>query len=321
MRLIQHESLIPSLVVCLMGFLLLNKPVHIDEANFLMLTQGLFEAPHLVEVNWQGKTQAAFDVLSNPAGIAWWLWPVRESSEFWMRLWMLPWSILALWGASELGAHFWSYTRPKGAWLLVCTPIFWNAHLSLMPDMPLMALTFSGYALYFKGRRGFGALLVGLAFLFRYSASITILMFLLLPVFKRELWSRGMLWVLFGPIMLFVWDLYTYGMVHFIQMIGFQSVERTVLDRVHALASLFAMLSGGAISMMAFSGSWFIWALSFIVAIVLVVPLGFDIGTLWGLFWVALGVFCVFSQFRKEGWKSKWVFVGFVLALFFGQNL
>ena len=317
MRQLQHEFWIPSLVVCLVGLLLLSKPVHLDEANFLMLTEGSFWAPHLVKVNWQGHTQTAFDVLSNPAGIAWWLWPVRDQAEPWMRLWMLPWSILALWGAGAVGRHFWSKPSSTGSWLLGAAPVFWSSHLSLMPDMPLIALTFSGYALFFKGRRGFGATLVGLAFCFRYSALLPIVMMLLLPVFKREWWSPRILMVCFGPAMLFLWDFYAYGELHFFNMIGFQSIERTTLDRVHALAALLAMLSGGALSMMSFTSDWLKWGVSLLLGLVLILPLGFDYGTLWGWGWVALGMYFFLCQLRWTSWKSRWMCVGLVLSILF----
>ena len=67
---------LPYLVVfgCLLPFL--GKPVHIDDANFLRLAEGAqedFWRPHDVLINWQGETERAFDVLSNPPGIAWWL--------------------------------------------------------------------------------------------------------------------------------------------------------------------------------------------------------------------------------------------------------
>ena len=64
----------PTLKIILITFfflyslLVVAKPVHIDEANFLMLTKGEFWSPHNILINWQGQTQPAFDVLSNPPG-------------------------------------------------------------------------------------------------------------------------------------------------------------------------------------------------------------------------------------------------------------
>ena len=43
-------------MVCwiLLIFGLGNKPVHLDEANFLAMTEGEFWRPHLIQINWEG---------------------------------------------------------------------------------------------------------------------------------------------------------------------------------------------------------------------------------------------------------------------------
>ena len=44
----------------------IGKPVHIDEANFCALARGAAAdpwRPHAVAINWQGRTEPAFDVL------------------------------------------------------------------------------------------------------------------------------------------------------------------------------------------------------------------------------------------------------------------
>ena len=88
------------IMVCwiLLIFWLGSKPVHLDEANFLAMTKGDIWAPHLIQINWEGVNQTAFDVLSNPPGMVWLLWPVKDLSIDLMRLWVLPWSFLAVWG-------------------------------------------------------------------------------------------------------------------------------------------------------------------------------------------------------------------------------
>ena len=78
-----------------------------------------------------------------------------------------------------------------------------------------------------------GAALVGLAFCFRYSALIPIVMLLMLPAVHKAWWTPRLLLVFLGPLLLFVFDVWAYGEVHFVHMIGFQAIERTVLDRVH----------------------------------------------------------------------------------------
>ncbi len=47
----------------------LGKPVHVDDANFLRLAESAARDPwpHDIQINWMGKTEGAFDALSNPA--------------------------------------------------------------------------------------------------------------------------------------------------------------------------------------------------------------------------------------------------------------
>ena len=46
-----------------------EKPVHLDETNFLALASGEFWGPHSILINWEGKQQSAFDVLSILLGL------------------------------------------------------------------------------------------------------------------------------------------------------------------------------------------------------------------------------------------------------------
>ena len=79
-------------------FVLGQKPIHLDEVNFLAMTHGDWWSPHNIQINWEGTTESAFDVLSNPPGMPWLLFPVRESAVWVMRLWMFPWVLLSIWG-------------------------------------------------------------------------------------------------------------------------------------------------------------------------------------------------------------------------------
>ena len=121
-----------------------NKPVHLDETNFLALTTGTFLGPHSVYINWQGTQEPAFDVLSNPPGIAWFLWPVRSFEIAWQRVWVLPWSLLAVFGVWRFGQE----TIKRGfavTGLLLASPFFWISNGSLMPDMALFACIVVGF--------------------------------------------------------------------------------------------------------------------------------------------------------------------------------
>ena len=87
----------------------------------------------------------AFDVLSNPPGIAWWLAPLVDSPVWFLHLWMLPWLLIAAWGAWELGQRFTDH--PAGATVLICAaPIGLLATQSFTPDLPLLACALAGMA-------------------------------------------------------------------------------------------------------------------------------------------------------------------------------
>ena len=69
----------------------LTKPVHLDDANFLVLAKGAAMdpwRPHAISINWQGTTERAFDVLSNPPGIGWWLAPLWDAPVWAQRMWI-----------------------------------------------------------------------------------------------------------------------------------------------------------------------------------------------------------------------------------------
>lgn len=75
-----------GMALCLFSTLYLPfaaKPVHIDDANFLMLAEGAARdpwRPQNIEINWSGKTEPAFDILANPPA----------SPGIWRRFVMLP---------------------------------------------------------------------------------------------------------------------------------------------------------------------------------------------------------------------------------------
>jgi hypothetical protein len=154
----------------------LGRPVHYDEANFLTLARGAAAdpwRPHDVRINWQGTEERAFDVLSNPPGIAWWLAPMVDAPVAARRLWMLPWLLLAAFGAVRLAERFGGAggekvpeDRMRGAappadaaptllrfdridWIaaaLLVSPIVMLSSTALLPDLPLYALTLAGVA-------------------------------------------------------------------------------------------------------------------------------------------------------------------------------
>ncbi len=222
-----------------------DKPVHIDDANFLRLAQGAASdpwRPHEVLINWQGQTERAFDVLSNPPGIAWWLAPVAEAPVIVQHLWMLPWLLLALWGAHELGKAVLGEGRNLG--LLVATsPLVVLAGQALTPDLPLLACTLAGIGGFLNRGSGW-ALVAGCAVLFRYSGLCLIPLMGLIGLQRRR---PGALLVVLPLLALVAHDLHAYGEVHLLAMGSFQSVANTPWELFRKGVAALAMLGGAGL--------------------------------------------------------------------------
>ncbi len=241
--------------VLVVGMLLpfVTKPVHVDDANFLRLAQGAAQdpwRPHDVLINWQGTTERAFDVLSNPPGLAWWLAPVHDASEVVLHLWMWPWLALALWGCWRLGQVLVPASAGGGrAALLVLgtAPVVLLGAQSLTPDLPLFACTVAGVGGFLgSSRRSWAwALLAGFAFWFRYSGVC------LVPLLLFAGWQRGRLrdaaMVLLPPVLLLGHDLAAYGQIHATAMVGFQAVSGSGQDLVRKTVASLAMLGGAGL--------------------------------------------------------------------------
>ncbi|MFT4977436.1 MAG: hypothetical protein ACI8S6_003341 [Myxococcota bacterium] len=229
------------------------KPVHIDDANFLVLAQGARTdpwRPHETPINWQGHTERAFDVLSNPPGIGWWLAPLAEAPTWAQHLWMLAWLPLAVWGAGRLGRSF--ANRPTlAALLLVGSPIGLLSAQALTPDLPLLACTLAGAGGLITarpGRRWPWALLMGTAALFRYSGIALIPLAAAWPALhrsRRDTLRCGLAAAL--PItLLALHDLHAYGQSHLLAMAGFQGIADSGRESARKLAAAIAMLGGAA---------------------------------------------------------------------------
>ena len=235
-------ALLPLAVV----LLFVTKPVHVDDANFLVLAEGAaadFWRPHAIDINWQGTTERAFDVLSNPPGIGWWLAPVHDSAVWVQHLWMLPWWLLVFFGAARLGRHFLD-DAPAGLLLLGTAPVVLLAGQALTPDLPLYACTLAGVGGFLTARRHAWAfaLLAGAAVLFRYSG-LCLVPLLLLAGWQRKRLPHALAAAV--PLaLLALHDLHAYGQVHLVAMGSFQSVSNTGYDLFRKGAAALAMLGG-----------------------------------------------------------------------------
>lgn len=230
----------------------LARPPHYDEANFLRLAAGAAAdpwRPHAISINWQGTTEAAFAVLSNPPGIAWWLAPWVEAPVWAQRMVMLPWLVLSLLGAWSLGERF-QGGGARGALVLLTSPIVILSTAALLPDAPLLACTLAGVggfvgAVDRGGRAWPWALLAGCAALFRYSGlALAPLLAVYAMRHGRAPWVA--LWAWVPLVLLGAHDLHAYGDWHLRVMFGFQAVATTPGDWLHKAAAAVAMLGGAA---------------------------------------------------------------------------
>jgi hypothetical protein len=231
------------------------KPVHIDDANFLALARGArldLWRPHDLPINWQGSTERAFDVLSNPPGIGWWLAPVAQAPELVQHLWMLAWVPLLAVGAWRLGRRF-GGDGVAGVLLLGTAPAVLLASQSLTPDLPLLALCVAGMGGFVvavdedrTAAAAGWAMLAGCAALFRYSGVALLPLLLLYPLLaKRRPWPA--LAGLLPLALLLLHDLHAYGEPHLLAMVGFQSASTGAWDLFRKLVAALAMLGAAGV--------------------------------------------------------------------------
>ena len=291
------------------------RPVHYDEANFLVLARGAAEdpwRPHDVHINWQGVDQRAFDVLSNPPGIAWWLAPVHDAPVVVQRLFMLPWLALVLFGAWRLGGRF-TGDPVRGALVLLTSPIVLLSTPALLPDAPLYALTLAGVGGFVtatdEDRPAFGwALLAGFAAWFRYSG-LALGPLLVVYALVRGRKPVHALAAFLPPLALALHDQFAYGAVHVLAMGSFQAVATTPEDVFHKGVSAIAMLGGAA------ALPFFPWSrASFAGA-----AIGACLGAAWGwpgaLFAALGGATLGAVPGRGRGWLALWAFGGLAFLL------
>ena len=252
-------------ILLLIGLALpfLDKPVHVDDANFLAMARSAAAhpwTPHNFSINWGGVTQPAFDVLSNPPGIALWLAPVASKSVLWQHLWMLPWLLLAGIGAARLGERV--AKRSAESVILICgAPIAVLATHALTPDLPLLACTLLGFSGLLDEDKPIAhrlgwALVLGFGAWFRYSALA------LIPVVFVWPWIHGQKREAFKltgaaltPILaLMIHDQLAYGDIHLFAMLGFQSTSNGGGELFHkAVASIATLGGAAALPILAFS--------------------------------------------------------------------
>ena len=109
-------------------FWLGDKPVHLDEANFLAMTKGEFWSPHLIQISGKGETNLHLMFCRIRQGWYGYCGRSRDLSIGWMRLWILPWSVFAIWGMSRCIQY--SGASKHVVWLMLCSLSFALSHIS-----------------------------------------------------------------------------------------------------------------------------------------------------------------------------------------------
>ncbi len=272
-----HWALSLSLGFILWGLLLgqfLTKPVHIDDTNFLRLAEGArlsWFQPHAITINWTGKTVPAFEVLSNPPGIGWYLAPVLYQPVWVKHLWMSLWLLPLCWGARQLFLAYAPEYSNAGMLLILTSPVVVLSAQSFLPDLPMLACTLAGLGGYANKRKGqlFWAFVAGGAGCFRYSGVLII--GVLVVMARKSGWrSICLVGIAAGTplVLLAINDYFSYGQWHLPAMFLFQTDgEHKLWDEpFHNLVASLAMLGGAVVSpilcwnkwssMSAFIGGW-----------------------------------------------------------------
>lgn len=304
-------------------FFLGQKPVHLDEANFLAMTKGEFWKPHSIEINWEGRTQSAFDVLSNPPGMAWYLWPVKNVGVFWMRWWIFPLTMMTVWAV-------WRCIQSLGGsrlhlWMVLCSPLFALSHNSLMPEMPLFfCIAFGWQGILRNQYIVLSSLILGCAGLFRYSG-ITMIPLLVVWILQHRPFERWkmMLAVCLPSVFLCIHDLWVYGEWHFWHMIEFQQAQQSSFTLVHKGLAFSSMLFLGAGVVPLFDRSIKVILLELVTILILVLSLTVVFSVpMNGLAWIAVpfGMYTILSMIRhcfrsRQYWMLCWLLGGIVFLL------
>ncbi|QDV18634.1 hypothetical protein Pan153_32940 [Gimesia panareensis] len=233
----------------------LTKPVHIDDTNFLRLAEGARQnwfQPHSITINWTGKTVPAFEVLSNPPGIGWYLAPVLQQPIWVMHLWMSLWLIPLCWGARQLLQVYAPDYSNLGMLLILTSPVVVLSAQSFLPDLPMLACTLAGLGGYANKRKGqlFWAFVAGSAGCFRYSGVLIIGVLILMA--RKSGWRTICLTAIAGGIplaLLAINDLVSYGQWHLPAMFLFQNDTQHKLwdEPFHNLVAGLAMLGGAVV--------------------------------------------------------------------------
>lgn len=210
----------------------------IDEPNMLAVARQIAAEPldpYGFEINWLGSSEPAFNILSNPPLLPYWLaaWAsIFGWTESAIRMAMLPFGILLLFSAMRLAGLF----QAPPLWIagaLIASPVFVLSGILAMPDLPAAALATVALAGAIRYARygGWGPLIVGIlaagaAPLFKYNAITLVapLAVLLIPAGERRI-GRAVLTAApaIGALLWSGISLFWYGEAHVLASARFQA--------------------------------------------------------------------------------------------------
>ncbi len=171
----------------------LDRAVNYDDVLFLRAAAQIRltpARPYAATMNWWGWSQPLWEITKNPPGVSYWLAAIQTlggSSERAWHLALLPFAAGCVLAGTRLARRF----APGSLWVTaawVASPAFLGSAATLMVDVPALAFTLWGVALWVEGvdgdRRSVrlgGAFLAGVALVVKYSAGVGVPVLALYP--------------------------------------------------------------------------------------------------------------------------------------------
>ncbi|MFA5163763.1 MAG: glycosyltransferase family 39 protein [Patescibacteria group bacterium] len=220
----------------------LNKAFHIDDPFTIGIAEAINKNP--VIVPFEGDSIARIietipvDLLdkplalgNNPLLIGYYYAPIIRflgEREFWLHLFLLPFSVLAIISMYFLSSRF--VARPfLPTLLLVISPVFLIMSQSIMLDIPLLSFFLLSATVFIYGVDKdnipllfLSGLLAGLASLIKYSGLLLIALMALYILIKRKQ-KRYYLFLLIPLAIFIVWcgrDFLFYGKIYFLEVLS-----------------------------------------------------------------------------------------------------
>lgn len=215
-----------------------DRALTIDDALYLRAAEQILRdplRPYDTMIDWYGTGEGSlWNIAKNPPGLSYWLAGVQAlggRAEAVLHLSMLPFAVVAVLAGQKLSARFAGGSSWATA-LWVASPAFLVSASTLMADVPALALSLAGAALYIEGVDGdhppvrrLGALLVGVGIVVKYTVVVTLatvaLYRVMVPARARRRSALADLWP--AAIPLVVWSvvgLATRGRIHFIDSLS-----------------------------------------------------------------------------------------------------